>query len=78
MMTRGAVFATGMLNLFFNNCDFINSPSCPGVADNEKLDKYMTKLDLKGIETLTFFNKIVHLKKSTNQLIDTKDIISGK
>ena len=39
MMINGAVFATGMLNLFFNNCDFINYPSCPGVADNEKLDK---------------------------------------
>ena len=46
IMTSGAVLVTGTSNLFFNNCDLISSPSCPGVADIEKLAMYMRKLCL--------------------------------
>ena len=46
--TIGAVLSLGIPNFVFNICDFISSPTFPGVIDNAKPDKYILKLSLIG------------------------------
>ena len=47
-----------MLNLFFSNCTFRNSPTSPGINCNANPETYTTKLPLSGMVMLAFFNSI--------------------
>ena len=78
IITNGAVLVIGTSNLFFNNCDFTSSPSCPGVADIEKLDMYIRKPCLRGTEIALFFSSIVHLRNNAHQLTLTSVSITGR
>lgn len=77
IITNGAVLVIGTSNLFFSNCDLINSPNCPGVAESEKLEIYTRKFAFSGIKTLCFFNKIDQRRNKAIQLVLTTPSIIG-
>ena len=76
--TIGAVFSLGIPNLFFNSCDFISSPTFPGVIDNAKPDRYIFRLSLTGTCMFEFFNNKFHLVKRTIQQRGINNKIIGK
>ena len=77
-ITIGTVLLLGIPNFVFSSWDFIKSPIFPGITDNAKLEKKITKLSFFGIKILEFFNSKCHLANSINQPDVTSEIIIGK
>ena len=67
MITIGLVLERGILNRFFNNSDFRNSPTSPGMNVNEKPEMYIPKLLFDGIVMLEFLNSICQRANKINQ-----------
>ena len=78
VITIGLVLERGMLNLFFNNWDFRNSPTSHGMNVYEKPEMYIPKLLFSGIVMLEFFNSICQRANKINQPNVTRDKIMGK
>ena len=78
MITIGLVLERGMLNRFFNNWDFRNSPTSPGMNVNEKPEMYIPKLLFCGIVMSEFLNSICQRANKINQPNVTRAKIIGK
>ena len=77
-MIIGLVLERVMLNLFFSNCTFRNSPASPGINCNEKPEINIPKLLLSGMIMLEFFKSICQRANKINQLIVTRIKMGGR
>ena len=77
-MIIGLVLERVMLNLFFSNCTFRNSPASPGINCNAKPEINIPKLLLSGMIMLEFFKSICQRANKTNQLIVTRIKMGGR
>jgi hypothetical protein len=74
----GLLRERGILNLFFNNSTFRNSPTSPGINCNAKPDTYIIKLLFNGISILFDLSKICQRANKINQPDVTRIKIRGK
>ena len=67
-----------MLKLSFNNCDFNNSPTLPGVTPNTNPVKKIWKFILCEKIAPVFFSKNCHLRYKKNQDIGSRMRMIGR